>query len=121
MTVAYPQRCEVLVDSVEMRTKYGTSPLAASFRAGLGKVQHSVSHFFLQEQGYAKQTQLLERRIFLADHLGVPLPVIRGLTAAGRLEGPPDGATLRELAPHYSMFRLIVNVVKEKADWVEDL
>ena len=121
IVVAYPERCQVLVDSAEMRRKYGSSPLAATFRYGLGKVQHSVSHFFLQEQGWAMHTQPHDRSIFAAEHLGVPLSEIRRLNEAKRLDGAITNDLMRELAPHYSMFRLIVNVVKEKEDWVEDL
>ena len=121
VTVADPSRCQVLLESPEMRQKYGTSPLGVEFRFGLGHVQHSSSHFFLQEEGYGHKTQPRERAAYLADDLGVPLPIVRRLAAAGDLAGPPSAATLRELSPHYSMFRLIVNVVKDKADWIEDL
>jgi hypothetical protein len=121
MLVAAPERVDVLVDSAEMRAKYGSSTMAVDFRFGLGRVQHSVSHFFLQEEGLVAESDPHARRIFAADHLGVPLAALRGLAADGRLAGPLTEDVMRELAPHYSMFRLIVNVVKDKEEWVEDL
>ena len=121
MTVAYPERCDVIVDSSAMRQRYGSSPMAATFRWGLGKVQHSVSHFFLQEEGLAKATDPRARMIFAADNLGLSLAEIRKLDAAGRWSGQITEETMKAIAPDYSMFRLIVNVVKEKSDWVENL
>ncbi|HEU4395170.1 MAG TPA: HEAT repeat domain-containing protein, partial [Planctomycetota bacterium] len=49
--VLYPERVDVLVDSAEMRLRYGSSSMALHFRWGLGRVQHSLSHFYLQEEG----------------------------------------------------------------------
>lgn len=32
-----------------------------------------------------------------------------------------DQETMKQIAPDYSMFRMIVNVVREKSEWVENL
>jgi HEAT repeat protein len=119
--VAYPERCDVLVDSAEMRRRYGSSPLALAFRWGLGKVQHSVSHFALQEEGMTQARGERQRMIFAADHLGLSLEAIRDLAKKGSFTGQLNEETMKEIAPDYSMFRLIVNVVAEKSKWVEDL
>ena len=121
ITVTYPERCEVLVDSAEMRQRYGSSPMATTFRWGLGRVQHSVSHFYLQEEGMQKAAKPRDRMVFAADNLGLSLAQIRKLREEGGFEAGLDEATMREIAPDYSMFRLIVNFVKEKSDWVENL
>jgi len=121
ITVNYPERCQVLVDSAEMRQRYGSSPMGAVFRWGLGKVQHSVSHFYLQEEGLSSVAQPRERMIFSRDHLGLSLAQIRKLQKRGAFEGSVTEAAMREIAPDYSMFRLIVNFVAEKAAWVENL
>ncbi len=121
ITVTYPERCDVIVDSAAMRQRYGSSPMATVFRWGLGKVQHSISHFYLQEEGMQRARRPRDRMIFAADHLGLSLDQIRRLAAGGQFEGQLNEATMREIAPDYSMFRLIVNVVKEKSDWVEGL
>ena len=62
-----------------------------------------------------------DRRIFAADNLSLSLAQIRDLREKGGFEGGLNDETMREIAPDYSMFRLIVNVVKEKSDWVENL
>jgi len=95
--------------------------MATVFRWGLGKVQHSVSHFYLQEEGMQQATKPRERMIFAADNLGLSLEQIRRLRTSGGFEGQLNEATMREIAPDYSMFRLIVNVVREKEEWVEGL
>ena len=121
ITVTYPERCDVIVDSSAMKQRYGSSPMATTFRWGLGKVQHSVSHFYLQEEGMQKASKPRDRMIFAADNLGLSLAQIRALREKGGFEGQLNEATMKEIAPDYSMFRLIVNVVKEKSDWVENL
>jgi hypothetical protein len=121
ITVAYPERCEVIVDSAEMRHRYGSSTMAVEFRWGLGRVQHSISHFFLQEEGMQQTNDVRQRAIFASDHLGIPLGQIRDLVDSGRLAGQLNEETMKEIAPDYSMFRLIVHVVKEKALWVANL
>jgi hypothetical protein len=119
--VASPRRCDVIVDSAAMRQRYGSSPMAVAFRWGLGKIQHSISHFYLQEEGMQQTSDPRKRMIFAADHLGISLEQIRLLAERGRWGGQLNEETMKEIAPDYSMFRLIVNVVKEKAAWVENL
>jgi hypothetical protein len=104
-----------------MRQRYGSSPMAAAFRWGLGKIQHSASHFYLQEEGMQAAREPRARMVFAADNLGLSLEEIRKLAKDGRFEGGLNEETMKQIAPTYSMFRLIVNVVKEKSDWVENL
>ncbi len=121
MTVIWPERTEVLVDSAEMKKRYGSSPMAATFRWGLGKVQHSISHFYLQEEGMQAAQKERDRMVFAADNLGLNLEEIRRLAKDGGFTGQINEETMKKIAPGYSMFRLIVNVVREKSDWVENL
>jgi len=58
--------------------------------------------------------------VFAADNLGVSLEEIRRLAKEGRFEKIND-ATMKDIGPDYSMFRLIVNAVTQKSDWVESL
>lgn len=121
MTVTWPERTEVLVDSSEMRQRYGSSPMAATFRWGLGKVQHSISHFYLQEEGMQQAQKPRDRMVFSADNLGLSLDEIRKIAKDKGFDGNLSEETMKKVAPGYSMFRLIVNVVGEKSDWVENL
>jgi HEAT repeat protein len=121
MTVIWPERTEVLVDSSEMRQRYGSSPMAATFRWGLGKVQHSISHFYLQEEGMQQAQKPRDRMVFAADNLGLSLDEIRKIAKDKGFDGNLSEETMKKVAPGYSMFRLIVNVVREKSDWVENL
>jgi hypothetical protein len=121
ITIRYPERCQVLIDSGVMRQRYGSSPMAATFRWGLGKVTHAVSHFYLQEEGMQDARDPRDRMIFAADHLGLSLERIRELEKEERWAGRLNEETMKKIAPAYSMFRLIVNVVREKTEWVEEL
>jgi len=121
ITVDYPERVEVIVDSAEMRQRYGSSPMGVVFRSGLGRVQHSLSHFALQEEGMQHANKPRERMIFAADNLGLSLQTIRTLAKDGAFDGRLSEKTMKQIAPEYSMFRMIVNYVAEKSLWVEDL
>ena len=111
----------MIVDSAEMRHRYGSSPLGIVFRWGLGKVQHSASHFYLQEEGMQHVTNPRARMIFARDHLGLSIKQIRKLAERDAFTGSINEAVMREIAPDYSMFRMIVNMVREKSEWVENL
>ena len=39
----------------------------------------------------------------------------------GDFDGRLTEEAMKRIAPDYSMFRMIVNFVKEKSDWVENL
>ncbi len=121
ITVLYPERVDVIADSAQMRQRYGSSPMGLVFRSGLGKVQHSVSHFYLQEEGMQHASKPRDRMVFAADNLGLKLETIRKMALKGSFDGRLSEATMKEIAPDYSMFRLIVNFVAEKSDWVENL
>ena len=62
-----------------------------------------------------------DRMIFAADNLGLSLEQIRTIRKEGGFEGGINPETMKKIAPDYSMFRLIVNVVREKSEWVENL
>lgn len=121
ITIDYPERTEVLADSAEMKQRYGSSPMGIVFREGLGKVQHSLSHFYLQEEGMVHARKPRDRMIFAADNLGLSLTQIRRMAKEGSFKGALNEETMKKIAPDYSMFRLIVNMVREKSEWVENL
>ena len=56
-----------------------------------------------------------------AKNLGLSLTTIRKLSEEGAFKGRLSEETLKQIAPEYSMFRMIVNYVAEKSRWVEDL
>ena len=120
MRVVDPFRTEILIDSVEMLSrKYGSSTMAVAFEYGHGTVEHCISHFFLQEEGFTNQSTKLARMVFAADNLGIPLPQIRKLEANAFFDGQPNEEMTKEIAQDYSMFRLIVNFVVKKRKQVE--
>jgi hypothetical protein len=106
-----PGRANVLVDSLEMLTRYGSSAMMVEWQEGLGKVMHSTSHFYLQKEGFAKASNIEERKIFAADHLGLSPQEIRDLDAKG-VFGDIDKTT--PISRTYSMFHLLVNFISEK-------
>ncbi|MHC4956887.1 MAG: HEAT repeat domain-containing protein [Planctomycetota bacterium] len=106
-----PVRAHVLVDSLEMLDRYGSSVMMAEFSAGLGKVMHSTSHFYLQKEGFSNQGSAEERRIFAADHLGISIEDIRKLDEKGAFDNVND---TKAISKSYSMFHMLVNFIEEK-------
>lgn len=106
-----PGRCNVLVDSLEMLVRYGSSAMMVEWTEGLGKVMHSTSHFYLQKEGFAKASNVEERKIFAADHLGLTPQEIRDLDAKGVFD---DINNTTPISRSYSMFHLLVNFINEK-------
>ena len=106
-----PIRADVLVDSFEMLSRYGSSPMLVEFPAGLGKVIHSTSHFFLAKEGFSNFGSAAERRLFAADHLGLSMKQIRELDAKRFFDQMKDTAPISR---NYSMFVMLVNFIREK-------
>jgi hypothetical protein len=106
-----PGRCTVLVDSLDMLTRYGASAMMVEWTEGLGKVMHSTSHFYLQKEGFAKASGVEERKVFAADHLGLTPQEIRALDAKGTFD---DINNTTPISRSYSMFHLLVNFINEK-------
>ena len=106
-----PIRAEVIVDSLEMLTRYGSSAMMVEFPAGLGKVLHSTSHFYLQKEGFAHASDVRERMIFAVDHLGLSVEEVRELAGKGAF-GNIDNTT--PISKSYSMFQLLVSFIDEK-------
>jgi HEAT repeat protein len=106
-----PIRVTVLVDSLEMYTRYGQSAMMVEFPVGLGKILHSTSHFYLQKEGFATETDAARRRVFAADHLGLSVEEIRELDAKGTFDDMQDTTPISR---SYSMFHVLVNFIEEK-------
>jgi len=106
-----PLRSTILVDSVEMLDRYGSSAMMVEFPAGLGKVLHSTSHFYLQKKGFAHAPDVEARKVFAADHLGLTIEEIRELDGKGAFGNMNDTTPISK---SYSMFHLLANFINEK-------
>jgi len=106
-----PVSTTVLVDSFEMGQQYGRETMMATFRAGLGQVLHTTSHFYLQQEGFANAGSGKERQRYAVDHLGIPVDTVRDLVAFG---GLGDARHQRVISQGYSMFKMLVNFIREK-------
>ncbi|MGQ0613715.1 MAG: HEAT repeat domain-containing protein [Planctomycetaceae bacterium] len=106
-----PVRAEVLVDSLEMLLRYERSAMMVVFPAGLGKVLHSTSHFYLQKEGFARESNPQRRRVFALDNLGLTMEEIRKLDEKKFFENVNDTTPISK---SYSMFHLLVNFIEEK-------
>ena len=103
------RRVEVLIDSEEMRRKYGAGPIAVTFRSGRGRVVHIVSHFYLQRSELRSARDRLKTESFAGD-LGFPpdSAVVRRLGREGLAKVPAG-----ELRSAYSAQQFLANLLIE--------
>lgn len=103
------RRVEVLIDSWEMRRKYGAGPIAVTFRAGRGRVVHIVSHFYLQRSELRNRRDRLPAGTFAAEVGFAP-----GSPVAKRLETDGLGRVRAgELRSAYSAQQFLANLLIE--------
>ncbi len=106
------QKVKVLIDSKEMRKKYGHSPIAVSFRYDDGKVLHMTSHFYLQQAKLRSSAEKARGTAF-ARSAGLDRQEVKALKKKGL-----DKVKAGELNSAYSMQQVTANVVvsKQKAN-----
>ncbi len=103
------RRVEVLIESEEMKRKYGSSPIAVTFTAGQGRVVHIVSHFYLQRARLTTPRDKLLAEEFAGDLDFAPTsPAVKRLKSGG-LSGVPAG----KLRSAYSAQQLLANILIE--------
>jgi len=103
-----PRRVEVLLSSTEMGRKYREPTIAATFRAGEGRVLHTTSHFYLQQARLSSQRDRAGASAFARD-LGLDDRTVQDLRGRGL-----DQARVGEVVGAYAMQQLIANVIVEK-------
>ena len=99
---------KVLIDSKEMRRKYGHAPIAVSFRYDDGKVLHMTSHFYLQQAKLRSRAEKAKGSSF-ARSAGLDSKEVSDLKARGL-----DNVKAGELNSAYSMQQVTANVVVSK-------
>ena len=69
--IVRPELVEVLVDSAELRKRYGSGAVAVTFRWGQGRVVHVMGHYF-QKEGNLRGTYAMQKIItnFLVASIG---------------------------------------------------
>lgn len=110
--VLQPERCEVLIDSVESAEHWGGGNMAAWWTVSHGTVLDSVNHFDLQ--GLALATHLRkpeERQAWALDHMGLSWSDWRNSRDEKYWSRATEAAReVRDL----SVFRLLTNFVRAK-------
>lgn len=103
------RRVEVLIDSEEMRRKYGSGPIAVTFPSGRGRVVHIVSHFYLQRSELRSRRDKLKLDSFAGDLGFKPgTPIMRRLGREGLA-----GVSAGELRSAYSAQQFLANLLIE--------
>ncbi len=112
LQIVDPDRCEVLIDSPDSATAWGSGNMASWFTVGHGVVLDSVNHFNHQGFHFAPSLKTDEDRIgFAMDHMGVSYSEVRDL-AARKVWGSKT-----ECAKHVhdlAAFRFLSNFVRHK-------
>jgi hypothetical protein len=103
--VLAPAKVQVLMASEEMKTKYGESPIAVTFRYGDGQVLHIVSHYYLQRT---------ETRTKAEKEKGTEFAKELGVTLTPEAKKALEKTTAGEARDAYSASQLSANVIVAK-------
>jgi hypothetical protein len=102
-------RVEVLIDSPDACTLWGSGNLAASFSAGHGLVVHSANHFVLQGMDRLKSAK--ERKAFALERLGISFRKLRELDKKGVFKSQTQAA---KACRDETMMRIVARFVYVK-------
>lgn len=112
LEVLDPDRCEVLIDSPQAATTWGSGGMAAWFNAGHGVILDSVNHFSHQGYHFASWLKTAEDRMAYAmDHMGVTYSDLRMLAEKKVFDSPQRAE--KEVTDE-SAFRFLSNFVRFK-------
>ena len=103
-------RVEVLVQSREVKDKYGESPVFTSFDYGKGKVYHMISHFYLQRT----ETRTERHRRASSAYMEEKLSMNTARREKYRRLGV-ESSSLGEVESAYSSSALMGSVLYEKS------
>lgn len=99
-----PEKVSLLVTSEQMKERYGTNLVAASFRYGAGRVIHIAAHFFQNRSEIRSERHAGPATAFIENELGVPLSKLdeetRNMAEASKV-APVENA--------YSIHQFIIN------------
>jgi len=110
--VLLPERCEVLLDSPECASRWGSGNLAAWFAMGHGLMLDSANHFgsqgFTGAEGLKKP---IDRQAYAVNHMGLTLEDLREVKAEAWWK---TNRKAEEFIWDESAFRFLTNFVRWK-------
>ena len=101
---------DVLVQSKEVKERYGESPVFTSFDYGRGKVYHMISHFYLQRTETRTERHRRSSASYMEEKLSMNEMRRRKYEKMGA-----DRSTLGEVESAYSSSALMGKVMYEKS------
>ena len=98
----------VLLQSREMKSKYGEAPVAVYFQWEAGKVFHITSHFYLQRAETRTERQSMGAGKYVGEELSM------SDAAQDALKEDLDGVSVSEIQSAYSMQQFMTNIIVSK-------
>ena len=103
-------RVEVLVQSREVKDKYGESPVFTSFDYGKGKVYHMISHFYLQRTETRTERHRRPSSAYMEEKLSMNTARREKYRSLG-----VESSSLGEVESAYSSSALMGSILYEKS------
>ena len=108
--VLKPKVVEVLIDSREMKKKYGESAIAVTFPYGDGRVLHIASHFYLQQNETRNATEKKSGDTWLTQDSNLPEGVADKVAKSAAAKGASGG----DINSAYSAQQMTTNIVVQR-------
>jgi hypothetical protein len=104
------QKVEVLIESREMKKKYGAAPIAVLFRYGDGKVLHIASHFYLQQNQVRTAAEAKKGSAYLQEDAALSKKAAEALAQDADVRDARAG----DLQSAYSAQQMTSNLIIER-------
>ncbi|MFX0103212.1 MAG: hypothetical protein ACFFCS_26845 [Candidatus Hodarchaeota archaeon] len=109
-----PNDVKVLIQSREMKKKYGESPIVITFNYEKGTVLHMTSHYYLQRTELRSDRHKKSAKEYAVEEMGLSKEEIAG-------DADFDDLSLAEAESAYTSQQFIVNTMVERKKKVEKM
>lgn len=109
-----PNKVKVLIQSMEMKEKYGESPIVLTFDHGKGTVLHMTSHYYLQRTELRSKRHKKSASEYAVEEMGLFMADVEG-------DADFKDLSLAEAESAYTSQQFIVNTMVERKKKLETM
>ncbi len=105
-------KVRTLIQSDELKKRYGEEPVAVTFTVGGGRVIHMISHYYLQRSEFRTDRQMKSAEAYAAE---------KGIAPAAGMKSELKDLSLGEVESAYSSAQFFANILVEQRKQVKTM
>ena len=106
--IVNPEKVKILIQSQEMKERYGEAPIVVTFNYGQGTVFHMVSHYYLQRADLRSDRHKKSASAYAYEEMNLSQEEMKGT------ESQLAGVSLGEVESAYSSAQFMLNAMAER-------